>query len=70
MIPAIKMTCMAIIYYAIISVCDFDKIAETTCEVRDQVKEYVIDTCSSIVPVYAKVIFLFNISVKDHLPLK
>lgn len=61
---------MAIIYYAIISVCDFDKIAETTCEVRDQVKEYVIDTCSSIVPVYAKVIFLFNISVKDHLPLK
>lgn len=70
MIPTIKITCVAIIYFAIISVCDLDKIAETTHEVRDQVKEYVIDTCSSIVPAYAKVIFLFNISAKDYLPLK
>ncbi len=70
MIPTIKITCVAIIYYAIVSVCNFEKIAETTYEVKNQVKEYVIDTCSSIVPVYAKVIFLFNISVKDYLPLK
>ena len=70
MISTIKITCVAIIYYAIVSVCDFEKIAETTYEVRDQVKEYVIDTCSNIVPRYVKVIFLFNISVKDYLPLK
>lgn len=67
MIPAIKITCVAIIYYAIVSVCNFDKIAETTCELRDQVKEYVIDTCSTIVPAYAKVIFLLNTNVKDYL---
>ncbi|MFV0539590.1 MAG: hypothetical protein ACK5M3_19815 [Dysgonomonas sp.] len=70
MIPTIKITCVAIIYFAIVSVCDFDKIAETTYEIKDQVKEYVVDTCSSIIPTYAKVIFLFNISIKDYLPLK
>jgi RNA processing factor Prp31 len=70
MIPTIKITCAAIIYYAIASVCNFDKITETTCELRDQVKEYVIDTCSTIVPEYAKAIFLFNTNVKDYLPLK
>ncbi|MDR1706464.1 MAG: hypothetical protein LBR46_00495 [Prevotella sp.] len=70
MIPTIKITCVAIVYYAIVSVCDFDKITETACEVKDQVKESAIDTCSTIVPAYAKVIFLFNISVKDYLPLK
>lgn len=71
MIPTIKITCVAVIYYAIVSVCNFDdKITEITGELSHQVKEYVVDTCSAIVSTSAKVVFLSNSGIKECFPLK
>jgi len=70
MVSIIKMTCIVIIYYTLVSVCNLDKVTETTSKLTNQVKEYVVDSCSSIVPHPTKMILLFKSDIRDYLPFK
>lgn len=70
MVSIIKIVCVAIVYFAVVSVCDLQKVSEATSELREQVKEYIVDSCTAMVPKSTKIIFLLSTNVKDYLPFK
>lgn len=61
MTAIIKTICIIFVYYSIVSVCNFDKITETAQDIKNQVKEYVVESCP-VISESEKIIALFKAS--------